>query len=117
MTASLLRSRSKERITTFWRELVLSCAFSRGSWASASLRILASICCSSPDFHLKAKERMSADSLSETATNVLVPEVITGSLVRGTGKPSAGGWVEGGGEGCGVDAGSGWVGERRRSTG
>ena len=55
--------------------------------------------------------------MSEIATNVLVPDVITGSLVRGTGNPSAGAWADGVGEGCGVDAASGWGGERRRSTG
>lgn len=60
---------------------------------------------------------MSVDSLSETATKVLVPDAITGSLVRGTGNPSAVGWADGVGEGCGVDAASGWGGERRRSTG
>src|SRR6476646_8056479 len=111
MTASLLKSRSKERMTTFLSELAFSCAFSRGSWARASLRILASMACSSPGFHLKSNERVSADSLSDTATYVLVPGVKTGDFAAGT-APSAGV-----GEGCGVACGAGFSGARRRSIG
>src|SRR4029077_5947356 len=106
-----LRSRSKERMTTFLSELVFSCAFSRGSWESASLRIFTSMACSSPGFHLNSNERVSADSLSDTATYVLVPGVKTRSFAAGT-TPAAGV-----GEGCGVACGSGFSGERRRNTG
>src|SRR5579871_2115432 len=90
-TASLLKSRSKERITTFLSDFVVSavlsfecCISSLGICARASLRILSSIAASSPVFHLNSKERISVGSVSDTATKVfVVPGGTTGPLGAG----------------------------------
>src|SRR6478752_10152003 len=106
-------SRSKERMTTLVSAFKGRLAFSRGSWASASLRILTSICCSSPGFQEKSKERVSAGWVSETPTKTRVPGENAGAAPART-VP----WGEGAGWAAdGVGDGSGFSGARFLSTG
>src|SRR5262249_29241821 len=115
ITASLLKSRSNARMTTLVSECSVSWAFSRGSWASARRRILASIASCSPFVNRNGKERDSLESASETAAMVCSPGAGTGSLVEGRAPSAATGvFAEGGGfAGCCLAA----SGPRRRNTG